>query len=393
MARRDGLAMGRPTAYNARMTILLPALAVVLITLSAAGRAAEPCRVGVDLGSSGFRLERQGHAGTARADIATLKDVWANGTVSATVEETVERLNAARRQLGVPMDCRAVGGGYSAWRLAVDKGGAATLAAVLRDLRHRTGIAVLVVPQDREGAHAFHSAALALGSRLRTGTVLDLGGGSLQVVTSSGGRGVALGQKSWLRLFCERIRGAAGGECAANPVGEAGETAARSLLAGQLAGLGAASRGDRALTAVSIPVTRGLHPALRHLAATSPGFAGEVDPDGFDKVALDSAIALLRDADDAGIRARLDGCRTGCAPRFAATLVTDMLLVGAVMESLEAGRMEVAEADVNNVAGLLADPRAEAWAARYPCYLSRLAAQGVDAYGGDPSGCPPDTDR
>lgn len=369
------------------MKILRQALAAILVALPATLWAAEPCRIGVDLGSSGFRLEREGRAGTVRGDLATLKDVWANGTVSATLGETVQALNAARRSLDVPAGCPGLGGGYSAWRLAVQKGGGEALAAVLRDLRDRTGIAVLVIPPDREGVHAFHSARLALGERLRTGAILDMGGGSLQVATSTGGRGVPLGQKSWLRLFCQQVRGAESGDCAANPVGAAGEAAARALLAQSLAEL---AGDDGPLTAISSPITRGIHPVLRHLAATRPGFKGIADSSGFDRAALESGIALLRDADEAGLRARLEGCQTGCTPRFAASLVTDMLLVRGVMDMVQAGRVEVMEADINNAAGLLADPRARAWAERHSCYLARLAAQGVEAFGGDPAGCPPE---
>ena len=64
-----------------------------------------------------------------------------------------------------------------------------------------------------------------------------------------------------------------------------------------------------------------------------------------------------------------------------------MLLVQGLMAGLDIPRLEVAEADITNVPGLLADSRAAGWAGHYACYLDRLAAQGVDAYGTSPDTC------
>jgi hypothetical protein len=369
------------------MRIAVPALAALLLAVAPAEAA--PCRIGVDLGSSGIRAEWEGHSGTARAEIGYLREVWATGAIRVSADQTVTAMEEARRTLGTPEGCPALGGGYSAWRLAAEgKDGPGALAPVLDGLRRRAGLAVLVIPQEREGAHAFHAASLALGARLRTGAILDVGGGSLQVAAPQRGRGVALGQKSWLKLFCERVKGLADPACSANPVGEAGEAAAARLLAAELAGMAEAFRPLPVFTAVSAPVARGIHPVLRHLAASLPGFAGRVEAEGFDRAALASAVALLRDGDDRTIAARLEGCGAACSPRFVGTLVTDMLLLAGVMDAVGAQRLEVAEADINNAAGLLADRRAGEWATRHQCYVARFATQGVAAFDTDPATCP-----
>jgi hypothetical protein len=73
---------------------------------------------------------------------------------------------------------------------------------------------------------------------------------------------------------------------------------------------------------------------------------------------------------------------------FISTAVTDMLLVHAFMEGLAIDRLEVAVVKINNVAGLIADDHAFAWAKEYDCYLERLREQGVSAYRSDPATCP-----
>jgi hypothetical protein len=50
--------------------------------------------------------------------------------------------------------------------------------------------------------------------------------------------------------------------------------------------------------------------------------------------------------------------------------------------------LQVLEADLTNLPGLLADERAYRWADNYACYLSRLDEMGLAAYASDPASCP-----
>lgn len=321
-----------------------------------------------------------------RASIDYLADVWRHETLDETVQPTVEAL----RRLSPGDECTAVGGGYSAWRLAVEKGHAAQVADTLLHIRQQTGVSVYVIPQAVEGAYAYYAARQQLGADLGTRFILDVGGGSMQLAARDTGWGSALGQKAWRKLFCARIKGDGGEGCATNPVGAEAMAASQRLLAAPVAEAKTILGSGFTVTAVSVPVVRGIHPVLARLWQQGKIPAGQVDSRGFDRTALEAAIHRLSSLDDDGIARELGGCGEGavCSPRFLPTLVTDMLLVRTFMAGLDIARMEVAEADLTNVPGILADQRAFAWAGRYECYVSRLRMDGIVAYTSDISTCP-----
>lgn len=358
------------------------------LALSACAAVPPACRVGFDIGSSGIRVGASDSELKGRVSIDYLTDVWADNLINDTVEATVTAL----RDLAPNQGCVAVAGGYSAWRLATEKGGADKVADTLRDLRERTGVSVYVIPQAVEGGYGYFAAKRHLGERLATPYILDIGGGSLQFATAESGWGTALGQKAWRRAFCAEIKGDTNTNCAANPVGADAMAQSRRVLMPQVTDAKAALGSGIAVTAISTPVVKTIHPILTYLTERKTITAGQVDAGGFDRVALESAIAFLGTRDNAGVLAALNGCNEGaakplCRARFVSNFVTDMLLLQSFMEGLGITRMLVAEAEVTNVPGILADERALAWADKYPCYLARLRTQGVDAYLSDPGSC------
>jgi len=370
---------------GARLAALVAALA-----LAACSQPPGPCRIGYDIGSSGIRVGSAAGDLDGRVSIDYLTDVWADGVIDQTGDATVEAL----RRLAGGRSCLAVAGGYSAWRLAADQGGPDRLADTLAGLHARTGVAVFVMPQAVEAGYGYYAARQQLGGRLDTPYILDIGGGSMQFAAATGGWGTALGQKAWRKMFCAQVKGSVEAECAANPVGADAVARTHAILGGVVDEARQALGSGFAVTAVSAPVVRGIHPVLLGLAARSPELAGHVDSDGFDRIALQRAVAGLAGLTDPAIVARLDGCagREGppeCALRFVGSVVTDMLMVEAFMAGLDIPRMRVAQVELTNVAGILADSRAAAWAGRYACYLDRLRRQGIDAYLSDPAGCSP----
>jgi hypothetical protein len=260
-------------------------------------------------------------------------------------------------------------------------------------LHARTGVAVFVMPQEVEGSYAYYAATQEMGARLVTPFVLDIGGGSMQFAARYTGWGAALGQKAWRKLFCTEIKGVASADCTANPAGADAISRAQRLLAPLVADARAKLGRGFTVTAVSAPVVRGIHPILAHLARQHPELRGHADERGFDLVALNDAIARLAPLGDADMVDVLDGCRrtataeATCPSRFVPTYVTDMLLLQAFMAGLDIRRVEVFEADLTNVPGILADERAIAWAGHYPCYLDRLRREGVGAYTTSPATC------
>lgn len=370
-----------------RRTLPTACGALLALLLAAGNAAAGPagCKIGFDIGSSGIRVGATHDGRDGRVAIDYLGDVWADGAIDATDDATV----AALSQMGAG-DCVQVAGAYSAWRLALEREGPARLAETLDKLHRQSGVAIFVIPQAVEGAYGYVGAQRLLGARLATPYILDIGGGSLQIASSQGGWGTALGQKAWRKLFCAQVKGSADATCAPNPVGADAVARARAVLSHEVAEARAALGTGLHVTAVSAPVVRGIYPLLLALSGRH-AIVGTVDDHGFDRTAMDSAVALMQERDDGAILSLL-GCGEHdsaplCSGRFAATMVTDMLLVRTFMEGLGIDRLEVVEADLTNVPGILADPRAAAWAAHYDCYLETLRRQGVDAFNGSPQDC------
>ena len=79
---------------------------------------------------------------------------------------------------------------------------------------------------------------------------------------------------------------------------------------------------------------------------------------------------------------------TGSPRDHVAYLLSTMLLVEGVLLATGGESLKVAEIDLTNLPGLLADDHAFAWERRHDCYLERLPALGLGAYASDPATCP-----
>ena len=342
--------------------------------LAALASAGEPCRVAFDMGSSGIRAGASDSPATARADIDYLAPLQAGRGLEETVAPTIAALRDLPLQAGFSARCVQVGGGFSAWRLAAQQD-AAGLAATLRRIRQASGVAVLVIPQAREGAYGYAGARKVLGDRLITSHVLDIGGGSLQIAGARSSFGDALGQKAWHGELCRRLRPGEPASCPLQPLSPTELATARGLLAERLR---PATRLPRpvTMTAISRPVSRGILPALERLAL--PG----ADPRGFSLAAASAAIDRL-----AGLDLDDMSTRVGAPPAHAAYLLSDLLLVEGLLLATGGDSLQVAETDLTNLPGLLADDRAFAWHRHYGCYLRRLQRQGPATYDSDPASC------
>lgn len=361
-------------------------IVLALLVLATPSAWAADCRVGFDVGSSGIRVGESRRPGQARASIDYLGDVWANGTLKDSIDPTIKAFADLPARAGLPSHCRSIAGGYSAWRLALNQGHAFDVAQSLRRIHGESGVALFVIPQSVEGSYAHFAARQQLGSRLVTSHILDVGGGSVQIAGEQGGWGAALGQKAWRVRFCQDIKASPTGQCQVNPVGPDAMAQADRILAAELEKAEAFVGQGISLTAVSAPVVKTMLPVLDNLRGRGL-IAGRVDAHGFDRIALEQAIALLGRLDDTAIRALLADCHR-CGADFVSSWVTDMLLVQAILARLQVNDLTVAEADLTNVPGLLADPRLIHWEGRFACYLTRLTAQGADAFLSDPESCP-----
>ena len=359
------------------MTSLRHLLAGIAACLLAAGATAgEPCRIAFDMGSSGIRAGSTGHAEVPRADIDYLTPLTAGRGLAETLPATASALRNLPASAGFASDCIRIGGGFSAWRLAASED-RQQLANDLAALRRDTGVAVLVIPQRQEGAYGYVGARQLLGPRLTTSHILDIGGGSLQVAGADTGFGETLGQKVWHRQLCRELRGTDAASCKLQPLSRDELATARRLIDEKLSGIPAALPvGAMTLTAISRPVSRGVAPAVSRLTAGEGG------------------SSVLRQADLAGAIAQLaaldreaTATRVGARPDFAAYLLSDMLLVEGVLRATGVDALQVAEIDLTNLPGLLADDRAYAWERHFACYLDRLREQGLEAYASDPETC------
>jgi hypothetical protein len=355
-------------------------LACCLVLLPA--QADQACRIAFDVGSSGIRAGSDASPATARVDIDYLGDLWADGRIDSTLGDTARALQELPRQADFPGDCARIAGGFSAWRMALEKASGEELAATLSEIHRRSGVAILVIPQGVEGRYGYVAAERGLDGRLHSSHILDIGGGSLQVAGRAGAWGRPLGQKAWNRLLCDELR--PGADCALPVLGGEELERARRLAGERLQDLAGTLSGPVTLTAISRPVSRGLYPALKRLAADGGMPADAVDPRGFTLAAAQAAIARL-----APLAADERSARSGVAPPFSAYLVSDLILVEGILKATGASRLEVAEVDITNVPGLLEDDRAFAWACRYGCYLEQLRHRGEAAYDADPAECRP----
>ena len=352
----------------------LVGLLLALFAFSAA--ADEACRIAYDMGSSGIRAGSSRSSATARAEIDYLAPQWAGRGLEEVVEPTIAALRDLPAQAGEAGDCARVGGGFSAWRLALQQD-AGQLATTLARIEAASKVAILVVPQVQEGAYGYLGARQLLGEHLTTSHILDIGGGSLQIAGEHSAYGEALGQKIWHRLLCQEIRNAESVPCALQPMTGEELATARALIAEQLAGVASSLPVPVTMTAISRPVSRGVLPAVARLQP-------EISQAGrFGRVALGAAIGRL-----AGATREETSALVGSPAGYVAYLLSDMLLVEGLMQASGAEELEVAEIDLTNLPGLLADDKAYAWREHYACYLERLHSLGLDAYGSDPATCP-----
>lgn len=343
--------------------------------LAAIATAGEPCRIAFDMGSSGIRAGQTGRAEVMRADIDYLGPLSAGRGLAETLPATTAALRDLPASGGFAQDCARLGGGFSAWRIAA-QADRQQLAADLAGIRQASGVAVLVIPQRQEGAYGYQGARQLLGDRLTTSHILDIGGGSLQIAGASHSFGALFGQKLWHRELCKALRQSTELPCALQPITAPELDSARALLRSRLQGIGRDLPQGATMTAISRPVTRGVAPAVT-LLFNRPTLS-EISP-----TLLRATLEL-----HAGLSLDEMAERLGSEPRHAAYLISDLLLVEGLIEATGGHELRIAEIDLTNLPGLLADDRGYRWAAQHDCYLQRLRTIGVGAYFSDPATCP-----
>jgi hypothetical protein len=332
------------------------------------------------MGSSGIRAGASDTPNTVKQEFDAIGPLWAGKGVAAIAPATIAALQSLPAQAGFGSDCARVGGGFSAWRLALQQN-PTTLAETLRNIHAESSVAVLVIPPHQEGAYAYYAAKTVLGGRFTTTHVLDIGGGSLQIAGEQQSFVAALGQKSWHRLLCERLRETTEVPCALQPMDDRDLTRARALIAVRLTGNALPS--NTTMTAISRPVSRGILPAIQQLTNTPPVRQATIM-----RADITKSIGQLAPIDLTATVARAQA-----APSHAAYLLSDLILVEGLIGLTADDKLHVAEADINILPGLLVDERAFAWHGRYDCYLQRLTSIGITAYASDPDTCSRDGRR
>jgi len=353
---------------------------VLGLALGLAGLAAQAetrCRIAFDVGSSGVRVGASNSAAQAQVDIDYLTPLWAGRGLDDTVVPTVAALNKLPIEAGLSAQCDRVAGTFSAWRLAWQQSAGDT-AALMARLQAETRVAVLVLPQSVEGAYAYASARQALGSRLTTSHVLDIGGGSLQIAGERTTYGQALGQKSWHQRLCTTLRQSAVASCELQPMSAADLQTARRLLDEQFSDMAATLGPQTTLTAISRPVTRGVAPAVHLLVA------GKTEPlDPLSAQDISNAIQQMAGLSSGDMAARL-----ATPSSYATYLLSDMLLLEGLLRATGGAHIQVIEGTLSILPALLSDDTAFQWSAHYACYLERFKASGPNAYFSDPASCP-----
>jgi hypothetical protein len=352
-------------------------LGVACALFSTAASAQEPCRIAFDIGSSGIRAGASNSEAVSRTNIDYLASLRTGRGLEEAIAPTIAALDALPRQGQFAAACARVGGGFSAWRLALQQD-AGKLVSNLASIKAATGVAVLVIPQNVEGGYGFFGARQLLGSRLTTSHILDIGGGSLQIAGERSSFGEMLGQKIWHQRLCLAIRNTTVQPCALQPMTMEELAKARSRLAKQLTGVSAALPEKVSMTAISRPVTQGVAPAVERLLDKPSGQKSVSRSD------ITTAIDRLAKLSLNEIAVRL-----GVPSKYAAYLLSDMLLVEGLMQATGGNDLRIAEIDLTNLPGLLADDIAFRWVGSYGCYLERLGRSGLEAYSSDPTTCPP----
>ncbi len=344
--------------------------------LAAVATAGEPCRIAFDMGSSGIRAGESGRSEIMRSNIDYLAPLAAGRGLAETLPSTIAALRDLPNKGGFGPDCARLGGGFSAWRMAAQQD-RQQLAVDLEAIRKTSGVAVLVIPQRQEGAYGYQGAHKLLGERLTTSHILDIGGGSLQIAGERHSFGALFGQKLWHHELCKALRNATQLPCELQPMSPVEVDSARDLLRSRLRDIARDLPQGATMTAISRPVTRGVAPAVASLF-NRPGSLSEISPTLL-RATLETYAGLSLDE----IVERLGGERS-----HAAYLVSDLLLVEGLMQATGGHDLQIAEIDLTNLPGLLADDRGYRWAEKHDCYLRRLRSIGVGAYSSDPATCP-----
>lgn len=126
--------------------------------------AAASCRVAYDIGSSVIRAGASDSGMTPRAGVDYLASLQENGSLDAAVEPTVAALTEPFRTGMFETACVRVGSGFCAWRLALQQDVGKQIP-VLTKISAAAGVAVIVVPQNVEGAYGYLGARGLLGKR------------------------------------------------------------------------------------------------------------------------------------------------------------------------------------------------------------------------------------
>ncbi|WP_194726636.1 Ppx/GppA phosphatase family protein [Noviherbaspirillum malthae] len=338
--------------------------------------AQDSCRIAFDMGSSGIRAGASNSQTVVRTGFDYLAPLKAGGGLDGAIDPTIATLQDLPKQAGFAENCVRVGGGFSAWRLALqrDRG---KLASDLARIEAKSSVAVVVIPQKVEGAYGYYGARRLLAENLKSSHVLDIGGGSMQIAGESTTFGQALGQKVWHQKLCQAIRHTANHPCSLQPLTGREIGTARALLARELHGIDEALPEQITMTAVSRPVTQGVVPAVSHLLGKP------MDQKNLSGRHLTVAIRLI-----SRLTLEETAARLSLSQDYASYLLSDMLLVEGLMTATRTSSLQIAEIDLTNLPGLLADDVAFNWADHYGCYLERLRKLGLDAYASDPVTCP-----
>ena len=363
------------TSVFARPTLRQFLLGLVCGLVSLLAHAGDTCRIVFDMGSSGIRAGASDSEIIVRAEFDYLSEWWAKQSLKGTVDATVTALRGLPQKAGFPTDCQKLGGGFSAWRLAAQVN-VGELADILEQVHAKTGVTILVIPQQQEGAYGFFGSRQVLGAQFTTTHVLDIGGGSLQISGEKSSFGDALGQKILHRELCRVIRHTDSTPCTLQPLTEKEVTTARALVADRLRLVTANISGTVTLTSISRPVSRNVLPAVERFAAAG------ADHQGFSRSAITQAIDRLAPHT---ISETVSLSRNEAT--YAAYLISDMLLVEGVLLVTDGAYLHVAEIDLTNIPGLLNDERAFSWTQQYGCYLDRLRSVGLPAFESNPASC------
>jgi hypothetical protein len=343
--------------------------------LAAFVTASEPCRIAFDMGSSGIRAGELGRPEVMRAEIDYLGPISAGRGLAESIPPTIAALRDLPGDGRFSRDCARLGGGFSAWRIAAQED-RTQLASTLKSIRDSSGVAILVIPQRQEGAYGYQGARKFIGERLTTSHILDIGGGSLQIAGERHSFGARFGQKLWHGELCKALRNSSQLPCALQPLTLLELDTARALLRQRLQDVSHDLPMGATMTAISRPITRGVAPAVARLFNR---------PDGLDEL----SPVMLRATLELHAGLSLDDMSETLLTdrRHAAYLISDLLLVEGLMEATGNHDLRIAEIDLTNLPGLLADDRGYRWVAQHDCYLRRLRNVGVGAYFSDPATC------